>query len=499
MADRFLSGPEEQGTNGGEPDGFDLEKIRNMAGFALRAARRRPLLAAATFLIVSALGFTVSLTMPRIYSAEVRLLAQKSNTMHALSSSNAREIEAADNPTKDVAAMIMRRDNLVALVRDAHLLDLFKTTRSPALRLKDRVMAFVFGTQTDEERELGLVHTLEKRLMVDVDQDTVNIRVYWSDARTAYDLVTLVQRYFLEARYGSDVTAINDSIAVLEDHAKKEHENVDTALDEYQKLIAERTAALPLRTFAGADRSSSAPAGPAASSLPAEVDPALVKGLEDKRVQIKNLEDTRQHVADSLRRQLAEAQLTLTSMHPTVVALHQQVEAMSQPSPELVQLRSEERALMAKVAARAQPTGTSTAPVPFRLPATSGAGSPGATALTSPLLQHDGPLELGQSKLAAAAKAYEESMARLDAARIELDITRTSYKHRYTVLVPAEIPGRPAKPIAQIVGVGAVFIAGLLALLLTTAADLFGGLVLESWQVKQRLKLDILGEFNNPT
>jgi uncharacterized protein involved in exopolysaccharide biosynthesis len=108
-------------------------------------------------------------------------------------------------------------------------------------------------------------------------------------------------------------------------------------------------------------------------------------------------------------------------------------------------------------------------------------------------------LQLADSELTSAIRAYEDAMARIDAAKVELDITRTAYKHKYTVVTPAELPKKPKKATAQIVGIGSVFGAALLAILLAAALDIVGGLIFEPWQVRRRLKLDVLGEFDNPS
>jgi len=51
---------------------------------------------------------------------------------------------------------------------------------------------------------------------------------------------------------------------------------------------------------------------------------------------------------------------------------------------------------------------------------------------------------------------------------------------------------------ATLVGVGSLFGAALLAILLAAASDMATGLILESWQVRRQLKLEVLGEFDRP-
>jgi hypothetical protein len=187
-------------------------------------------------------------------------------------------------------------------------------------------------------------------------------------------------------------------------------------------------------------------------------------------------------------------------MHPTVVALRQQVDTLSQPSPELIRLRGEVTALMDQIAAQrpsAAPASPSAPAFVVRATAAAIGEGPGLPRL-APLPDRDGLLNLTQSKLEAATREYEEAIRRSDAAHTELDITRTSFKHRYTVVTPAELPRKPKKPTAWLIGLGAPFGAALLALLLVTAADLASGVTLEAWQVKRRLKVDVIGEFDWP-
>src|SRR5580704_6122360 len=182
----------------GEPDGLDIEQLREILGFVLRSARRRPKLALATFAVVAALGLTVALTMPLTYNSQVSLLAQRGSAIRVLTSSNPEAMDSVDNPTKNVAAMIMRRDNLVSLARESDLVQRVKESRPGALRLKDQVISLLFGPTSAEDIESNLVRTLEKKLEVTTDDatSTVVISVDWSNPRTAYDLVTRIEKNY---------------------------------------------------------------------------------------------------------------------------------------------------------------------------------------------------------------------------------------------------------------------------------------------------------------
>jgi uncharacterized protein involved in exopolysaccharide biosynthesis len=490
-----------------EGEGLDFEQVKDLVGFVWRAPRRRPKLAACVFALVAGLGWAVALTMPRTYNSEVRLLAQRDLVLPALSNPGRAVPRDADNPTKNVAEMILRRDNLVALAKQANLVDRFVATRSPALRLKDRIL----GVSASEQDILrGLVATLGKKLVVTTSDATVTISVDWSNAELAYDLAVLVQKNFLEARYDADVSVITDALSVLQDHSKTELARVDEALAELDKAQADSRGGVvaspaparrpqPVATSPAAAR----PAQPSAPSAPAAVQPAgdsdLARSLEETRQQIRAIEVEQQRQLDAVRQQLAQAQLTLTAQHPTVLALQQKLESLNEPSPELAQLKAQERSLMAQIAPSGRSGATAAAGPSPQAPAQAASTPAPMPDYSSPAARGEsGTVQIARSRLEVAVRRYQDVMSRIDAANIELDITRAAFKYRYTVLSPAELATSPKKPIAKLIAVGSVLVGGLLALLLAAAADFLTGRVFETWQVRRRLGLTVLGEFEPP-
>jgi uncharacterized protein involved in exopolysaccharide biosynthesis len=486
----------------GESEGLDLEQIREIGGFVLRSARRHPRLVVFAFCVVSGLGLVLAFMLPRTYSSQVKLLAQRSSAIHILGGANP-QMDAVDNPINNVSAMILRRDNLVALVKDTHLVERFAETRPRGLRLKDQVMALFFGAPSAKDLEQAMVYTLEKRLEVKTDEptSTLVISVEWTNPQLAYDLITLVQKNFLEARYDSDVAMVTDSIAVLEDHAKSELDTVDTELATYQRAVETWSAKRALHSphaSSASDPVAQAARAPGAGAIAGHPDPDLTGALEEKRLQIRAEEDAHRRNVETIRQELAQAQLTLTPMHPTVIALQQQLDAVSQPSADYLQLKNDERSLMAQIAG---PGGLPLATIPFPHYATRDAdgGAPSVgQAPTMDALDRDGQLQLAESKLASAIRGYEDALGRLDGAKVELEITRAAYKHQYTVVTPAELPNRPTKPTRQLVATGSLVGATILAILLATISDMLAGRILESWQIRRALKLDVLGELDKP-
>ncbi len=219
-----------------DAEGIDFQQIRERVGFALRAPTRRPVLATAVFATIAGLGITVAATMPRGYAAETKILAQRNLVTPALTNPNRHVPRDADSLTKNVGDMILRHDNLVGLVRDLDLAARYYGSRSSVVRLKDRLLGEV---KTDDERQRIMVGTLEKKLTVVTDDSTVTISVEWNDPQIAYALINRIEKNFLEARYDDEVAMISDAVAVLQDHAKDQLDQLDAALDEYQKVLAE--------------------------------------------------------------------------------------------------------------------------------------------------------------------------------------------------------------------------------------------------------------------
>ena len=83
-------------------------------------------------------------------------------------------------------------------------------------------------------------------------------------------------------------------------------------------------------------------------------------------------------------------------------------------------------------------------------------------------------------------------------ARMELAASEASFRSRYIVTSPAEVPRRPTKP-----NVAAILVAGALgAFVLAVAAavgtDLISRRVVDSWQLERQLGIPVLVRLNHP-
>jgi uncharacterized protein involved in exopolysaccharide biosynthesis len=529
--------PEANDDEESEGSGFTIEKAKMFAGFFARAMKRHSRLGPMLFVLVASVVLGVVALLPPTYEVDFRLLAERNLLLPALGNPNRNVPREADNPMRHVQETLLQRDNLVSLVKQVDLIDRWDASRPPVLRYKDKLTTAIFGPTSEDDKIHALVGLLEKKMWVQTEDATITIFVDWPSAQIAFEISSLVEKNFIDAKYDTDVSVISEAIHILDERAKEQAAQVDVALGELTKLEeAKKAAALGVAvtpttaptstTGTGGGTSGGGAARPAPRAAPRQVatsaNSEVALQLDEVRKKIRDMEDDRKRALGDAQRQLADARLTLGPLHPTVVSLNEKIDALEQPSPELAALKTQEHALVASIA------GASSAPAPAaggdddqpstpspgaaRLPprpAPAGAGllSPTSSprpentrdALVAALTdREDAATALARTKLQAASSKYNELLTRIEAAHIELDVSKAAFKYKYRVSRPPEFPKKPVKPNKpKIIMIGLV-VALLLALLTPGLIDLAGGRLLEPWQVQEALNMPVIGELLPP-
>jgi uncharacterized protein involved in exopolysaccharide biosynthesis len=489
---------------GTEPDDTEDEEegtsLLQWVRFALRAAKRRQRMTGAIALLGLTATVATAALWPRSYTTDTKITVERNALMPALADPHRSIPVDYDAPTKGAQDAIFARENLEKLVRETNLAQRWQETRPPILKAKDGVMSLFRAPMTDADRERALVAILEKQLHVVVESGSVSISVDWPDAQTAYDIVTTVQKNFLDARHGVEVNVIQEAIGILETHANEERDVVATSLAEIQRLndlrAAAQRASAPRAGNATPSYHSGTTAPVATAGTTSSPNDDLLHALEAKRKAIKDIEDQRARKLNELNAQLADLRATLAPAHPQVIELERKIDAAREDPAELVTLRNEERELLGRIAAAndnktpaPKPTVVTPPPiatVPVQIPPEV------QTPNLPPNLDTD--LEVQRQKLQTANLKYGDLMDRIDSARIELETARAAFKYRYTVVVAPEVPKSPKKPNVPLVALVGLLATLLLALGIPLAADLATGRLIETWQAEKRLKLPVLGE-----
>jgi len=465
-----------------DPDDIELvdfDQLKNWLRFVLNALRRRKLLALAVALFTMGAIVGALSVMPRTYRIEAQLLAQRNTVMAALGNPSRKVPFEADSPTRAAAETVLRRDNLLSLMKQTDLLNHWYRNRTWLFRLKDRLVDLI-SAPTEEEKLQAMVEFLESRLTVKAVDPTVTISLEWPDAQLGFRLVDTALQNFLEQRHSTEVSTIAETISILEGHAANLKETIDAEVEGgKQGLLATPTAA------------AGAPSAPrrdlAAETSKAELAEVKVM-LDAKKRAVNELEDFRARRLLDLRTQLSQQRAVYADAHPAVATLLQSIGALQEPSPQLLALRREEHELQAEYERLSARRAEGSAAVARARAKEAPAPRPGekrADDLSS---------DYSRTRLRFAMEKYDVLLERIEAARIELDTARAAFKYRYGIVRPPTLPRRPEKPKVPLILVGGLIAALALGTLAAALADLWSGKILELWQMERTLGLPVLGE-----
>jgi hypothetical protein len=479
--------------------------LKSYLAFALRAVSRRKLVAASIFLLGAALTALVTVTWPRTYHCEMKLMAMRNQVL---------AVNAADaNPLASAGDVIGRHDNLRTIVQQSDLVRDWELGRSPVLKFKDRLLAAMRGGGKISDDDLAslLVATVEGRISVNVWDNTLSIGADWTDPNVAERLVEAARQVFMESRHTAEVSTVQEKITILEGHASKLREEIDRFADQLQRVREERLA--QAGRVVNESRGGDAPASSAAhviiprprphpSAEPDEQLPLLKEELDAKKKSLADLEADRNRRLTEAQAKLTELAPKYTPAHPLVRAAEQNIEALSQESPRVAALKAEVQSLEAAIKARAASAKAESAGGGGGVATGSGGGAtPGGDLGSADILKLvDSAMGVDpgiSAQLQGTLAKYGALKDAVGTARIDLDEAQAAFNYRYKVIVPPEVPGKPIKPkVPMLLAVG-LLIALVVALLIPIAAELRSGIVVERWQI-YHLDMPILTELKYP-
>jgi uncharacterized protein involved in exopolysaccharide biosynthesis len=490
-----------------------LGTVSELLGFFVRGSRRHRRLMWSVCALGLAGGVFAAVFAPPVFDSNCKILVQKSSAMQLLSNPHANvQNESSGDTMSSAPNIILRRDNLVAVIEETKLWDRWVANRPPLFGLKDKVMRSVMGDLTDEMKQRVLIGILEKKVFVSPDEGSIlKIRVEWQDADTAFALVSAFETRFLADKSTSEASVTSEAIAILEEESKRAAQGIDTALADLLKVnekmkTSQRPRAPGVTPPAVAVRPGSAPA-PAVAPAPVPAAPTVNVAalLAEKRAAIRTLRDPwQQHLAD-LRAQMASLRATYTEQHPQVVTLQAQITAASIKPAELVALEEDEKKLLSALSAQAAPLPPTVTPAPPR----SFVRAPAAPTAPEPLAPQDAQLTwngttlavgeapevvAARDRLTAATRKYEDVSQRLDTARIQLQSLQAAFKYRFIVVQPPEPPRKPTKPNRLLLLLAGIIGGMVLGMFGGGVKDLLRGRFIEPWQVSRRLRLPLLAE-----
>lgn len=461
---------------------FVLANVKVAAGFPLRSLKRHRKLSIAIPAVVLMIVAVVILVSQKHYFLETRFFAEKNFVMPALSNPRRAVTSESDSPTRLAAEAVMRRTNLLEIVRQTQLMSQWAKVRSPLGKLKDAITTKLSGPATESQRLQAMIGMLEKRMWVTTNEGTVTIGLDWPDPVVGTRIVQTAQQNFFEQRHASEVSLIGESIGILESYVAASQSSIQSA-------VAQINAALPRR---------------AAVPQPFVQRPVIARPVPQAVLALQSeLKATQQSISDisSIRAQrLAALQTRLTELrgmygpaHPDVIQTEENIRALSEPSPQTATLSEKEKSIREKLAAQGasdvSPATTAAALEPML--ARQALEQLTRVAVDS---QEAPEVTFARSRLKIATADYEDLLGRLEGAKIEMETARAAFKYRYSVITPAAIPDTPTSPKIPKLIIGGLIVALVIAVFTAIMLDLSGGKVLEPWQVEIMLGVPVMAE-----
>jgi uncharacterized protein involved in exopolysaccharide biosynthesis len=456
-------------------DLFELARLWEWAGFAVRAPLRHPRIALAAFLAMTALGFVAVAVVPMRWEVTATVLAQRSALMGTLS--NPGMNREWDAPTRAARELLLRRENLIALCKQTNFVERYLATRAPSVRLRDWIYSKVLRRQRTHEQLLeGLADALESRLWINVvAEGTLSIGFSWSDKELAFQIVQAAIQTFMEERYATEIKMVGETITILEGHDARVQKEIASTIARFEEKE---------RTF----RTRSAPRISVMRPHAPDEDMARLEStLAARRRAMADLEEFRRQRLAELQTQLAQQLGVYAPEHPLVISTRRAIDAGSGPSPQIEVLRLEVIDLENQIKRR----GGRVDPAASAAAAMRGEW---AAAARLRLEAEDPRLEYERRQLDLLLRQHSALLERIDSARIEMDTAQAAFKYRYSVVTPPQLPRSPAKPYVLLFIGGGIAGGIALAMFLSTAADLRAGRIVERWQVEQQLDLAVLSE-----
>jgi uncharacterized protein involved in exopolysaccharide biosynthesis len=485
-----------------------LVLLRSYLAYVRLALKRHTRLAVITPIVVFALGVVAVIVWPRTYSSLTVLSASDNRVLVG---------ERSTEVFRNVDEIIRSRENVAALVKQIDLAKRWDQTQPIHSRVKSRLMALVRGEMSEAVKRDALVQMVQNSIAVTPpgwNQSRLTISVDWSDPQIAADLADAALQSFLRSRQVAEISSYTEFIAILEGHASQLREEITKMAGQEQGLREEKAARAQSAHAAQLERDAAALpttptrptfSAPAPAPKPVEDLSELRAELETKQNELKGMEEARRRRLADAEAQLIELRTKFTAAHPMVAAAEATRATFERETPQAIALRSEVASLASTLKAKQGADDLAARGGPRLGAVPPSANMPGASS-AEPLpaeimrLMQEGNEELDPAVAAqfrGAVAKYASLRDTIGTSRVDLDTAQAAFKHRYQIVIPAEAPGKPAKPKVPLILLGAL-VAGIgIGLVLALLAELRRGRVVENWQV-YRLGVPLLGEARWP-
>lgn len=455
----------------GMDDDDDRASLGELLKFSLNASKRRKVLSLLIVLMGAGLTAAAVRLAPRTYQSigEILVVTNDDGQGQGWNTENKRQ-------QLEWERQVRSREAIDGIVRDAQLVEKWDDTRQPYRRLLDEINAKMGDKPPSTEQKFGAVESiLENNLKLTIDQATVSIQCEWSDPEASRDIVQAALSRFIDKRYQTEVGTILTRIKPLEDQleaARLVLERIDPSLAPPKEAPTEATPAEKLVVIAK-ERSPEA--------VEAE---RMLPGARERQqaaaAKLGEIEGAKQAKIQRLEAEKADKSATMAAGHPEMTSIILTLQKAREDTPELIAARAAKSAADAEVSRLAEQAGVNIPKAQQRYVPTQ-----------APTKKMD---ELTTQRITAARDEYGKKKDALDSDNLKLRVAEAAFKSKYQITRPPDVPMAPKKPVGLMVGLGGALATLLLMLTLATLRDRSVGIFFEAKQVRDRLKLPVLGD-----
>ena len=489
-------GTEEEQSGGG----LNLELLRSYLTFAKRAIIRRKFLIGGVAVVGIALTWVVAKYWPPTYSCQTVMMTTYNGVLDS---------ERGPQPLAG-ADLVMSKENLESLIKITNLKRKYQERRPPLLAFKARLFAAVLGPMDDKVLSAVVLGTLQTRLTIKAEKDTLTITAEWTDGKTAAEIAQAARESFLRIRNTAETSAFQEKMAILDSHATSLREEIEVLAKQTREDLvakrAERAAEAKATGGSTADlkRSPTSVARGVRRSAKAFTDEQLPE-LRERLVQLKQklgqAEADRSRLINEQQAKLDELKLRLMPNHPQVMTQEERVAMASQVSSELAMMRGEVSDLESQIRqreamARVSNPGSANVGATGAMDAGKGTTAPLPSEILGLLDEPEVDPALS-AQMAGAITRYGAMRDDVRGSKLALDTAQAAFNHRYQVVTPVEEPNRPTKPKVPVIFGAGIALSLLLAFLLPVWLELRRDVLVERWQV-HGFQLPVLAELRLP-